>query len=305
MLIVCILLALIVVIEGLIIYVLQKRQSKQTGRRRSGSSGSKKEKVDWCSRFKQKETECKNIEKEFKELNQKYTKLIDIEVRYGNICMEYSDLMQANSKLTRTNEDLKHKNVDLEQKVRDLTRDNDELNKLNGIDPVLNDTETTTTVIPDSNLSESGPKEGYADNAPIQASQSSAQKVAPSEVVQEPTEEPKTESKADPKTDSSKEMTMYSSFPRSAGNNIYFSDLSENRADDSYFELKISIASGKATFKPLDFMKIRNYDPAMAAMLTEGVKPNVASTVLGIEHGKAHIEGKDWIIDKPAKIKLA
>jgi hypothetical protein len=43
----------------------------------------------------------------------------------------------------------------------------------------------------------------------------------------------------------------------------------------------------------------------MAAMLTEGVKPNVASTVLAIEPGLVHVEGKDWIIDKPAKIKLA
>ena len=119
-------------------------------------------------------------------------------------------------------------------------------------------------------------------------------------------EEPKNEiPKEEPKVGSLKERTMYASFPRSAGSKIYFSDLSENLADDSFFELRISIASGKATFKPLDFMKIRNYDPAMAAMLTEGVKPNVASTVIGIEPGKAHIEGKDWIIDNLAKIKLA
>jgi len=98
---------------------------------------------------------------------------------------------------------------------------------------------------------------------------------------------------------------MYASFPRSAGSRSYFSDLSENLVDDSYFELKVSLSSGKATFKPLDFMKIRNYDPAMAAILTEGVKPNLAVSIIGIESGVAHMEGKDWIIDVPAKIKLA
>lgn len=109
----------------------------------------------------------------------------------------------------------------------------------------------------------------------------------------------------DYKDRTSTEKTMYVSFPRTAGSSIYFSDLSEKRADDSYFELKISVIYEKATFKPIDFMKIRNYDPAMAAMFTEGVKPSTASTVLGIESGEAHKEGKDWIIDKPAKIKLA
>lgn len=107
------------------------------------------------------------------------------------------------------------------------------------------------------------------------------------------------------KVPSTKEVIMYASFPRTAGGSIYFSDLTENLVADSYFELKISNVNGKATFKPLDFMKIRNYDPAMVAMLTDGVKPNVASTVLCIEPGKAHVEGNVWIIDNPAKIKLA
>lgn len=101
------------------------------------------------------------------------------------------------------------------------------------------------------------------------------------------------------------QVMRYASFPRSAGSNSYFSDLTLNLADDSYFELRVSDGTGEATFKPLDFMKIRNYDPAMAAMVTEGVKPNVASTILNIEPGKAHLDGKDWIIDKPAIIKLA
>lgn len=101
------------------------------------------------------------------------------------------------------------------------------------------------------------------------------------------------------------QVIKYASFPRSAGCSIYFSDLTDNLVDDSYFELKVSDDADKASFKPLDFMKIRNYDPAMAAIVTEGVKPNVASTILSIEPGKAHLEGKDWIIDKPAIIKLA
>lgn len=101
------------------------------------------------------------------------------------------------------------------------------------------------------------------------------------------------------------QVILFASFPRLAGSNLYFSDLTENLSDDSFFELKVSDGTGKAVFRPLDFMKIRNYDPAMAAITTEGVKPNVASTILRIEPGKAHLEGKDWIIDEPAKINLA
>jgi len=99
-------------------------------------------------------------------------------------------------------------------------------------------------------------------------------------------------------------VTRYASFPRSAGSSIYFSDLSDKLADDSYFELRISNETGIASFRPLDFMKIRNYDPAMAAIQTDGVKPNVASSVVGIEAGKARLEGNDWIINEPAKVKL-
>lgn len=105
--------------------------------------------------------------------------------------------------------------------------------------------------------------------------------------------------------DSIEGILKYASFPRSAGNTIYFSDLTDKLVDDSYFELRISGDKGKATFKPLDFMKIRNYDPAMAAILTDGVKPNIASTVVGVEPGEAYLEGKDWIINELAKIKLA
>ena len=90
---------------------------------------------------------------------------------------------------------------------------------------------------------------------------------------------------------------MYASFPRYAGNRSYFSDLTENVVDDSYFELKISRDGNNVVFKPLNFMKIRNYDSAMSAVRTEGVKPNVASSISGIESGKGHMEGKECIID--------
>lgn len=99
-------------------------------------------------------------------------------------------------------------------------------------------------------------------------------------------------------------ITKYASFPRSVDSAIYFSDLTDKLADDSYFELKISNETGKATFKPLDFMKIRNYDPAMAAIQTDGVKPNIASSVVGVEMGEAYLEGNDWVIKKLAKVKL-
>lgn len=121
----------------------------------------------------------------------------------------------------------------------------------------------------------------------------------------EPSESSEKDSEAKKKNVEAKEVTMYASFPRSAGSSVYFSDLTLILEDDSFFELKISKDKKMATFRPLDFMKIRNYDPAMIAMQTEGVKPNVASAVLGIENGKAHKEGSDWIIDNPAKIKLA
>lgn len=108
-----------------------------------------------------------------------------------------------------------------------------------------------------------------------------------------------------PRKKKTEDIIRYASFPRSAGDSSYFSDLTENQVEDSYFEFKIVETTGKATFKPLDFMKIRSYDPAAPAMLTEGVKPSNASTVLKIEPGTAYMEGKDWIIETPAKIKLA
>ena len=231
---------------------------------------------------------------------------------------DYGKVIIDNSNLKNVIENLEIKIEDLEKKIKDLTRDNEELNKLLGNEPTHNVAGTVTTVIPTSTIPESEQKEEPENNDSSKSSISITQDVASVEVEQkknERKEDPKPEpSVEEPNTDiteeepggeSPKEKTMYASFPRSAGSSIYFSDLTDKLLDDSYFELTISIASGKASFRPLDFMKIRNYDPAMAAMLTEGVKPNVASTVIGIEPGKAHIEGKDWIIDNLAKIKLA
>lgn len=102
----------------------------------------------------------------------------------------------------------------------------------------------------------------------------------------------------------SKETIVYASFPRSAGNRIYFSELTD-RKEESYFELRVSKETGKATFKPINFLQIRNYDSAMSVIQPEGAKPNVAEKVIGVEPGTAHLEGNDWFIDSLVKIKLA
>ena len=98
---------------------------------------------------------------------------------------------------------------------------------------------------------------------------------------------------------------MYASMARQVDNRAYFSDISDNIKDDSYFVLTIHKSSETATYKPLDFMKIRGYDPVMSAIRTEGAKPHAATAVLSIEPGEAHLEGKDWFIDKYTTIKLA
>lgn len=334
LLIIGILLALII-LEGLIIYFQSKKKTKSKGRSKSGSSGSVykekyekacKERDDYRSKVEQLKKDYRNKEKECTDLKIKYDRNRD---DYGKVIVE-------NQQLKHTLEELNNDTLILERKIRELTHKNDEPNKLVGNEPVPNVPETAATVIPTTVIPKTEIKDESVDNAASKSSQSPVQGVISTEVPnnsntpkEEPDndpgkEEPKVESakeepknepakeelinetpKVEPPAEPSKEKTMYASFPRTAGSSIYFSDLSENLVEDSYFELKISMASGKATFKPLDFMKIRNYDPAMAAMRTEGVKPNVASTVQGIEHGKAHIEGKDWIIDNPAKIKLA
>lgn len=325
-LLIVVLLLVLVIIEGLIIYVQHKTRPKTKGKHKSGSPASvpkgKYDKIceeleDIRSERTQLKKELKAKEKECGELNVKYQRNKD---DYGRVIVENQMLKQAI-------DDLKAEKLSLENIAGALTRDNAELNKLFEKDSVPNVTESVTTVIPTSTIPEPLSKEESINKVSTQSSQPVAEEVSSVEVKPkenvseaepkvEPTrEEPKAEptkeelkvgpTKVEQKEESSKEKTMYASFPRSAGNSSYFSDLSETFVDDSYFEFKVSVLSGKATFKPLDFMKIRNYDPAMVAMRTEGAKPNVASTVLGIEPGKAHIEGKDWIIDNLAIIKLA
>lgn len=154
----------------------------------------------------------------------------------------------------------------LKRKIDDLTRDNNELNVLYNNDSSLNSL--------DEKIEASIPV--------VMLSQESEIKTGNKEDI----------------------VIRYASFPRAADSAIYFSDITDKLADDSYFELRISNETGKASFRPLDFMKIRNYDPAMAAILTEGVKPNMASSVVGVEMGEAHLEGNDWVIKSLAKVKL-
>lgn len=284
----------IIIIEGVIIYA-QCNLIKDKKRNNDDSVISKKKQ----KKIREELDTCRS------EINRLRKKIDEINVEYKTKCSD---------------------NFKYEQKIRELTRDNEKLRKLTGKEPALNVAETTAaisaSIIPKSESKEeptniTTPRSSHTfvkDTASTEVTQSvnshkEELKVEPSKKAPNndaPKEEPKPEThNEEPKDESAKEKTMYASFPRSAGSSIYFSDLSDNLADDSYFELKISIISGKATFKPLDFMKIRNYDPAMVAMRTEGIKPNVASTVLGIEPGKVHIEGKDWMIDNPAIIKLA
>ena len=327
-LVIVLILLVLNIIEGLIIYFLSKKKTKSKGRNKGDSVRiAKYEKVyNDLTVYREKFEQLRNnYRKKEKECGEYYIKFVNYKEKHDKIIVEIQELKQG----------LKDERTRLEQKIDKLIRENDELkNKLVGNEPAPNVPETvamdiSTPVIPNT-------KEELVDKVASKSSQTSVQDVVSAEVAHEantPKEEPnnnpiKEELKVEPATEEpknepskggvinettnvetnvepSKEKTLYASFPRSAGSSIYFSDLSEDLVEDSYFEIKISIASGKATFKPLDFMKIRNYDPAMAAMRTEGVKPNVASTVQGIEHGKAHKEGKDWIIDNPAKIKLA
>ena len=104
---------------------------------------------------------------------------------------------------------------------------------------------------------------------------------------------------------SSEYVTMYTSMARQVDNRAYFSDITETINEDSYFELTINKNDGTATYKPLNFMKIRGYDPVMSAIRTEGAKPYMATVVLSIEPGEAHLEGGEWFIDKYTTIKLA
>ena len=269
---------LVLLILAILISSYINKQKREKNKKR-GSSGtvSKAKYMDisneldrYRSKFIQYRDKCDKLQRDYKKID-----------------AQNEDLLRQIGKIEKEKEDLALLN-------RELTRKYDELNKLLESQPVpVAHAQTNVAPLnPDIKESESknvdleAQKPENPSNEEVQANP-----VAPIEEVSE---------KALPK-----EVTMYASFPRSAGNCIYFSDLTEIIGDDSYFELKISKDKNTATFRPLDFMKIRNYDAAMIAILTDGVKPNAASSVIGIENGKVHKEGSDWIIDTPAKIKLA
>lgn len=311
------LIILVLIVVFVTIYIIQHNEKpKSKGGNKGGSSSSVyKEKYEKAREEREGlRSKCNQLAKEKRDIEWKYEVL---KGEYQRNKEDYGKVVVENQQLTLDLEKLTKEKLGMKSKVDELTRNNAELNKLLGNETASVVTKTATAatsmlIVPKSESKEesaNSTKESFQpptqDNALTEVKQETNASKEDLKVEQSKEESKNEVPKAEPKVESPKERTMYASFPRSAGSRIYFSDLSENRADDFYFELNVSMNSGKATFKPLDFMKIRNYDPAMAAMLTEGVKPNIASTVLGIEPGKAHIEGKDWIIDKLAKIKLA
>lgn len=239
--------------------------------------------------------------KEISELKEKLD-ILNAEKNSGNGSQyeqKYYHVCEVNEILEQKIAKLENDKKVLEHKLSELKRDKDELNMIIGNEsdskpPVTSNSDYPTSITPKSGVNEDSLPDDQQDS-----SQSSSHVSVSGEGVDD-----RNVSKENIQVDSFKGITMYASFPRLAGSSVYFSDLSENLADDSYFELKVSNELGKATFKPINFMKIRNYDEAMAAMRTEGAKPNVATTVLEIKPGEAHKEENDWIIDDFATIKL-
>lgn len=284
-LLIVVLLFVLIVIEGVIIFLQHFFRNED-----------KKDPSHYVSKEKHKQVleERDKYRNDYEQLKAKYNK-------QGN---NENDLLlqkykQENSILHKNIEKLNCDNNNLEQKIRELTRDNDELNKLLRNEPASSINETPrvgiTPQISKSALNGEPKTDIYAESSNPQVNDLASTGVSKDKNAVED----------ELKSEYSTVVTMYASFPRTAGSSVYFSDLSDNRVDDSYFEFKISLIYGKATFKPIDFMKIRNYDEAMAAMRTEGAKPNVATTVLEIKSGEAHKEENDWIIDNFATIKLA
>lgn len=236
--------------------------------------------------------------KDYKKLKHDYD---DLNKEHHKLQSNYSQIKDRYGESALKILELQDKINDLKTRISELTRDNDELDKLRGKDHTQTTEEKTSIPVSSTNVPKENSKEETSNVDVKKVEQPNKEEAIDAAVEQEraiPNEKAMV-------VENPKEETLYASFPRSAGNRIYFSDLTEIRCEDSYFELRISKVTGKAVFKPLDFMKIRNYDPAMIAMLTEGAKPNVASSVIGVESGTAHIEGMDWIIDNLAKIKLA
>lgn len=262
---------LLVILMGIVIFIEEKTKSS----------------------MKSKTTNHKTVSsKDYKEVKNQLQKSKD---NYHKIYTDYSSLLIKNQQLKADYEaacleikKLQTENKNLGEEKKELTRQNKELDYLNSRET---STATTNETVADDNPSPITTKNKVDQE---NASTKDSENVKSTQIP------------ITPKVSAAKEIMMYASFPRSAGSSVYFSDLTENNVEDSYFELKISKSTGKATFKPLDFLKIRNFDPAMVVIRTEGVKPNVALAVTGIKPGEAHLEeDKEWIVDKPATIKLS
>lgn len=297
--IILILVALLVVSVA-INCILYPKKSKGKGRRKSSSSDSVPkskyedivaERNEYRKLYNQLLNKYNVLDKNHNDLLSKHARLEDL---YKQSCAEVERIKQNFEGVSRSLKLEKENNDNLLATIKSL--DNKSASAPKETKPV-----PVTPAPTQQDTADSGQPNRQEPDKEMKEEVSATEPQKELEANKELPE--KEHSKEDPVKESTKEIVMYASFPRSAGESIYFTDLTENLADDSYFELKLS--KDKALFKPLNFMKIRNYDPAMAAMQTEGVKPNVASTVLGIEPGEAHIEGKEWVIDKTAKIKLA
>ena len=296
-LVVLLLAALVVIyIQSCNLQDLKHSKSKKGSSSGSVSKEKHKEIVESRNQYRdaysKKKSEYDKLLKEYQTIQRKK---LEVDDRYGKLCIDYNNLKQDSLKTANGN----------------LIRENAELNKLVGNEPepiVVADSLKEHSI---KNKTEEQSKDDvFKSDEKVEDTQNSSVKnkqAADRNVVVTIVEPEAKDSKPEPQpqTPTAKDATMYASFPRSAGSSVYFSDLTEILADDSYFEIIISNTSGKATFKPLDFMKIRNFDVAWNAMISEGVKPAAATSVCGIEPGKAHKEGNDLIVDNPAKIKLA
>ena len=266
-----ILLVVLVILMGIVIFIEEKTKSSIKSKANNSKTVSPKDFKELRRQLITSQNEYSKVKKEYDNLNKKYQLLKD---DYGKVCLDFKKQEDEISTLKDENKELKRQNQELDYR---------------------NSRGTSDTITKDAVVD--------ANPSPIDTKKDDNQKKDATKDSENITEKKKPST---PKVPTANEIMMYASFPRSAGSSVYFSDLTENNVEDSYFELKISKSTGKATFKPLDFLKIRNFDPAMVVIRTEGVKPNVASAVTGIKPGEAHLEeDKEWIVDTPAIIKLS
>lgn len=262
---------------------------------------------------KDKYNELEALFKEEKKINQnlaaKNRKLDECKMisdkEYENLSVKYTNRLVEFDNLLSENKELKRKVGELEHLVSSGSE--------SLVDEASHDSSNPVVASQQGEIKEDK-KGDYKNNLGAKLEDINVEEkkedveASPSEKPIETFKEEKKEEKAKEEKpqviDKNKEIIMYASFPRSAGNKTYFTDLTEKQVEDSYFELKISANGEKATFKPIDFMKIRSFDAAMSAVLTEGVKPNLANTVQGVEPGKAYKDGNAWFVENLAKIKL-